>query len=256
MSANSSSATGIMNTATKTSAKKVTKKTDETVAAPAPVVAAAAPKVEAKAETKVVETKAKAVKAVKAETKVEAPVVVAAPAVATEAVAAPAAVAAVVVEERVETKVKAHTAQMLAIRETLSALITQSKKLEKEVAKLQKAAEKRRRRKAGVEGVDGAVKVPCAFTLPCQLSADLCSFMNVPAGSQESRSNVTKYLTTYFKEHDLKNKHDIKPDAKLKKLLDLKDTDKLTYFNLQKFLNPHYIKNTPSAASAAATATA
>lgn len=225
-----------MNAATKSSAKKVTKKTDDAPAAAAPVVAA---KVETKAEPK-----AKAVKAAKAEAapaKVEAPVVAAAAPATTEAAAAPA-----VEEVRVEAKVKAHTAQMLAIRETLSALITQSKKLEKEVAKLQKAAEKRRRRKAGADGAEGGAKVPCAFTLPCQLSAELCSFMNLPAGSQESRSNVTKYLTTYFKEHDLKNKHDIKPDAKLKKLLNLKDTDKLTYFNLQKFLNPHYIKNTPS----------
>ena len=244
MSANSSSANGIMNAAVKTSAKKVTKKTDDVVA---PVVAAPAPaKVEAKAEPK-----AKAVKAAKTEAapaKVEAPVVVAAPAATDAAVASSAAPA--VVEERVEAKVKAHTASMLAIRETLSALITQSKKLEKEVAKLQKAAEKRRRRKAGVEGAEGAVKVPCAFTLPCKLSTELCAFMNLPAGSQESRSNVTKYLTTYFKEHDLKNKHDIKPDAKLKSLLKLNDSDKLTYFNLQKFLNPHYIKNTPVVASA------
>ncbi len=240
MSANSSSATGIMNAAVKTSAKKVSKKTDDvTPAAPAVKVeapAAAAPKAEAKA------TKAKAEKKVEAAPVAAAPKVET-PAPATDAAAAPAAVA----EERVETKVKAHTARMLAIRETLSSLITESKKLEKEVAKLQKAAEKRRRRKAGADGAEGGAKVPCAFTLPCQLSAELCSFMNLPAGSQESRSNVTKYLTTYFKEHNLKNKHDIKPDAKLKSLLKLKDSDKLTYFNLQKYLNQHYIKATPTA---------
>ena len=141
-----------------------------------------------------------------------------------------------------EATVKAHTARMLAIRETLSSLITESKKLEKAVAKLQKAAEKRRRRKLGVEGVEGAVKRPCAFNLPRALSAELCSFMNMAPGSQESRSNVTKYLTNYFKENNLKNKHDIKPDAKLLSLLKLSDSDKLTYFNLQKYLNPHYIK--------------
>lgn len=241
MSANSSSATGIMNAATKaTSAKKVTKKNDETAPAAAPVVAAAATKAEPKA------------KAVKAEKKIEAAPVVAAVAAPVVVAAAPAvdaaAVPAVAVEEvRVEATVKAHTARMLAIRETLSSLITESKKLEKAVAKLQKAAEKRRRRKAGVEGVEGAVKRPCAFNLPRALSPELCAFMNLPADGQESRSNVTKYLTNYFKEHDLKNKHDIKPDAKLKKLLKLADTDKLTYFNLQKFLNPHYIKTTPTA---------
>lgn len=248
MSANPSSATGIMNAAVKSSsAKKVAKKNDDVaaVAAPAAAAPAAAP-VATKAEAKP--------KAVKASAKVEAapaaaPVaaaaapVAAAAAPAADAAAAPAA--AVAAEEvRVETTVKAHTARMLAIRETLSALITESKKLEKAVAKLQKAAEKRRRRKAGAEGVEGAAKRPCAFNLPRALSPELCSFMNMPAGSQESRSNVTKYLTNYFKEHNLKNKHDIKPDAKLKKLLKLNDTDKLTYFNLQRYLNPHYIKTT------------
>lgn len=240
MSANPSSATGIMNAATgaaKTSAKKVSKKSDETVAAP--VAAAAAPTAAAAAAPKAVKAKA--------EKKVEAAPVVAAPAVAAPVAAAPApatdAAAAPAAEEvRVEATVKAHTARMLAIRETLSSLITESKKLEKAVAKLQKAAEKRRRRKAGAEGADGAAKRPCAFNLPRALSPELCSFMNMAPGSQESRSNVTKYLTNYFKENNLKNKHDIKPDAKLKKLLKLNDGDKLTYFNLQKFLNPHYIK--------------
>jgi hypothetical protein len=244
MSANPSSATGIMNAATKaTSAKKVTKKTDDAPAA-AVVVSKAAP-VAAKAEPK-----AKTVKAAKVEAAATPVVAAATPVVAAAPVAdaaAAAAPSAVVEEVRVEATVKAHTARMLAIRETLSSLITESKKLEKAVAKLQKAAEKRRRRKAGVEGVDGAVKRPCAFNLPRALSPELCAFMNLPADGQESRSNVTKYLTNYFKEHDLKNKHDIKPDAKLKKLLKLNDTDKLTYFNLQKFLNPHYIKTTPVA---------
>jgi len=249
MSANPSSATGIMNAAVKsTSAKKVSKKTDD---AAAPVAAsveakAATPKVEAKAEPK-----AKATKAAAKVEAVAAPVVAAVTAPVAAATATPvvdAAATPVAAEEvRVEATVKAHTARMLAIRETLSSLITESKKLEKAVAKLQKAAEKRRRRKAGVEGVEGAVKRPCAFNLPRALSPELCAFMNLPADGQESRSNVTKYLTNYFKEHDLKNKHDIKPDAKLKKLLKLSDTDKLTYFNLQKFLNPHYIKTTPTA---------
>lgn len=238
MSANPSSANGIMNAATKsTSAKKVTKKTDETVAA-APVAAAPAAKAE---------PKAKAVKAVaaKAETAAATAVAAAAPVVAaTPAADASTAPVAAAEEVRVEATVKAHTARMLAIRETLSSLITESKKLEKAVAKLQKAAEKRRRRKAGAESADGAAKRPCAFNLPRALSPELCSFMNMAPGSQESRSNVTKYLTNYFKENNLKNKHDIKPDAKLKKLLKLNDTDKLTYFNLQKYLNPHYIKTT------------
>jgi chromatin remodeling complex protein RSC6 len=71
--------------------------------------------------------------------------------------------------------------------------------------------------------------------------------MGRPAGSKESRSNVTKFVTTYVKEKNLKDKHDIHADAPLLKLLGLTKEDKLTYFNLQKYLNTHYIKAVPTA---------
>ena len=83
--------------------------------------------------------------------------------------------------------------------------------------------------------------------------------MGRAVGSKESRSNVTKFITTYVKEKNLKDKHDIKGDAALLKLLNLKAEDKLTYFNLQKYLNVHYLKSDAALArdaAAAATATA
>jgi chromatin remodeling complex protein RSC6 len=57
-----------------------------------------------------------------------------------------------------------------------------------------------------------------------------------------SRSEVTKAVNNYVKEHNLKNKHDIKPDAALKKLLGVPEGEQLTYFNLQRYLNKHYLK--------------
>jgi chromatin remodeling complex protein RSC6 len=59
---------------------------------------------------------------------------------------------------------------------------------------------------------------------------------------------VTKFVTTYVKNNNLKNKHDINPDTKLRTLLRLPASDKLTYFNLQKYLNVHYPKATPAPA--------
>jgi chromatin remodeling complex protein RSC6 len=50
------------------------------------------------------------------------------------------------------------------------------------------------------------------------------------------------------KDQNLKNKHDINPDAKLRSLLNVKADEKLTYFNLQKYLNPHYLKKAPASA--------
>lgn len=234
MSSNTSSANGIMNAATAGSAKgakKVTKKTEE-VAAPVAAAPAAAP---------VAEKKAPKAKAAKAEA---AP----APAAPAPVAATPAPAAEPAAEEpRLEDEVKAVTAALLAVREQVSKLVTESKRLEKRAAKLQKLADKRRRRRAAAEaGADGKPARTSIFLVPTPLSKELCAFLGRPAGSQESRSNVTKAITTYVKENNLKNKHDINADAKLKGLLGLKEGDKLTYFNLQKYLNHHYIK-TPAA---------
>ena len=210
----------------KSSAKKVTKKSEETVVA-APVVAApAAPK-------------AKKAAAAPAAAPVAAPV--AAPGEA----AAPAEVAE---EVRLDTEVKAVTSRLLALRDMVSELVTEAKRLEKKATKLQKLADKRRKRKAPVEGEEAKPARVSIFQIPTDISPQLCAFLGRPAGSQESRSNVTKFVTTYVKEQNLKNKHDINPDAKLRSLLNVKAEEKLTYFNLQKYLNPHYLKKAPASA--------
>ena len=237
MSSNSTSASGIMSSATKSpaGAKRVTKKTEEVPVAAAvatPAAAAAAP-----AKSK----KASATAAAPAPVVVAAPVVAAAPAVAAEGAAEPE-------EVRLETEAKSITARLLAVRETVSELISEAKRLEKKAAKVQKLADKRRRRKAPVEGEEGKPARVSIFQVPTDISPALCAFMGRPAGSQESRSNVTKFITTYVKEKNLKNKHDITADAALLKLLNLTKEDKLTYFNLQKYLNVHYLKKaTPTA---------
>jgi chromatin remodeling complex protein RSC6 len=179
----------------------------------------------------------------------------AAAATAATAVATPApteATEAVVVPEevRLEAEAKSITARLLAVRETVSELISEAKRLEKKAAKVQKMADKRRRRKAPVEGEEGKPARVSIFQVPTDISPALCAFMGRPAGSKESRSNVTKFVTTYVKEKNLKDKHDIKGDAALLKLLNLKAEDKLTYFNLQKYLNVHYLKKAPVEATA------
>jgi len=220
------------------SAKKVTKKVEEAASAvPAPVAPVAAPAAAAP----------KAKKAAAAPAPVAAPV--AAPAAPAAAPAA-AAVTAPVEEVRLETEVKAVTARLLALRESLSELVTESKRLEKKAARVQKLADKRRRKKAPVEGEEAKPARVSIFQVPTNITPELCAFMGRAKGSQESRSNVTKFITTYVKENNLKNKHDINADAKLKALLNLKAEDKLTYFNLQKYLNVHYIKAVPATATA------
>ena len=243
MSSSTSSASNIMSApATKKVTKSAAAPKTETVVAP---VAAAKG---AKAPAAVAAVAAAPVAPAKGK-KAAAPVAVAAAPVASTEVAAPVAVAEVE-EVRLETEAKSITARLLAVRETVSELISEAKRLEKKAAKVQKLADKRRRRKAPVEGEEGKPVRISIFQIPTAISPALCAFMGRPAGSKESRSNVTKFITTYVKEKNLKDKHDIKGDAALLKLLNLKAEDKLTYFNLQKYLNVHYLKE------AAATVTA
>ena len=240
---NSSSASGIMSSAS--SATKATKVVSKKAAAPASGVAAA-PVVAAPVAAAPAAAPAKAAKKASG---VAAPApVAAAPVVAAPVVAAPVDTTEAPVVS-VQDDVKAMLTQANTVRETVGALVAELKRLEKRVARLQKEADKRRRRsKKPVEGEEVKPRKPSIFEIPTPLSNELCSFLARPNGSLESRSNVTKAVTAYVKTHNLKDKHTIKPDAKLKSLLSVKDDEVLTYFNLQKYLNRHYLKATVATA--------
>jgi len=91
-----------------------------------------------------------------------------------------------------------------------------------------------------------------AFLKPRLLSDELATFMSLPAKSQKSQTDVTKFVSTYVKEHgcfDPAHKRRIVPDAKLAKLLRVTDKQEVTYLNLQSFLKVHFIKtDAPKAA--------
>lgn len=84
-----------------------------------------------------------------------------------------------------------------------------------------------------------------AFLKPRQITDELASFMGLPAKSQQSQTDVTKFISNYVKSHkcfDPNFKRRIVPDAKLTKLLRVKDGQEVTYLNLQSFLKVHFIK--------------
>ena len=86
-----------------------------------------------------------------------------------------------------------------------------------------------------------------AFLKMRPISDELCSFMGLPAKSQKSQTDVTKFVSTYVKTHncfDPNFKRRILPDAKLAKLLRAKDGQEVTYLNLQSFLKVHFLKPT------------
>jgi upstream activation factor subunit UAF30 len=126
-------------------------------------------------------------------------------------------------------------------------MLSQVKKLEKRVHREIKDARKRKRRSKVEEGPDAKPRVPSIFERPTKVTDELCLFLGKPTATLMSRSEVTKAVNNYVKEKGLKNKHDIKPDAALKKLLAIGEGEPLTYFNLQKYLNRHYVKAAPVA---------
>jgi chromatin remodeling complex protein RSC6 len=90
-------------------------------------------------------------------------------------------------------------------------------------------------------------RAPSGFAKPTKVTKELCEFMNKPEGSEIARTEVTKALVNYIKEHNLieindASKNKIVPDEKLKNLLGIEheELDILTYFNIQKYMNKHF----------------
>jgi len=235
MSSNTSSASGMMSSAPKSVAKKVVAKKDVVVE-----VAVAAP----------VAAPAKAAKVAKAPAAAKAaPVVVASTPVEAVAAAAPAGPTTTLDED-----LKSVTAALNTVRETVVTLLAHVKKLDKRVHREIKDARKRKKRVKTEEGADAKPRTPSIFERPVQVTDELCTFLNLPKGTLISRSQVTKGVNAYVKEKSLKDKHAIKPDAPLKKLLTVPEGVDLTYFNLQKYLNRHYVKSPEALAASAAKA--
>jgi chromatin remodeling complex protein RSC6 len=141
-------------------------------------------------------------------------------------------------------------------------ITTDLRRLQKNMNRYIRDANKRSRRPKNTDP-NRAKRPPSGFAKPALISNELCSFLGVQTGTEMARTEVTKHLTTYIKEHNLQdqeNKRKILPDSKLQKLLNVTPSDEVTYFNLQKFMKVHFPKSAAAiaadAAAAAAAATA
>ena len=88
-------------------------------------------------------------------------------------------------------------------------------------------------------------RAPSGFVKPTKISTELASFLNKPKGTEMARTEVTREINTYIRAHKLQdpaNGRRILADAKLRKLLKLGKNDELTYFNLQRYMSPHFAK--------------
>jgi chromatin remodeling complex protein RSC6 len=129
--------------------------------------------------------------------------------------------------------------QLKTLQNTLKELTVYTSKLEKRVAKDQKAVQKRvngKRRRTNSSS-------PSGFTKPGPVSDELKTFLKLADGELIARTEVTKRINAYCKENGLQGKEDkrvLKPDKELKNLLRLGKNDELTFFNLQKYMKIHF----------------
>jgi len=75
------------------------------------------------------------------------------------------------------------------------------------------------------------------------MSESMAQFLGLSVENQVSRKDVVQGLNLYIKENKLQSPNDgriIVPDAKLKALLNIEDDVILNYFNMQRYINPHF----------------
>lgn len=223
-------------------AKKVTKKSD---AAPvAEVAAVAAPATTEKSK------------------KAAAPKAAAAPVAAVAAPVAAAPVASTVTEAAAPVETKTVDQEITALISTFQSQRDQAVSAIKTLQRLQKRVAKevkeagRRRRRAKKEDENGVPKEkrPTIFTTPVTLKDELCTFLGKAKGSQMTPADVTRAFSAYVDSNKLKDAekgHTIHPDAAMRKVLNVKDGEVLTYRNVQSYLYKLYVlpekKKSPSA---------
>jgi len=147
----------------------------------------------------------------------------------------------------IETRFSALNTQMNEWKTLYNSMQTELKVLHRDVTRHMKDVSKKHRRKRKVQEVDpnAPKRAPSGFAKPTLMSNELCAFLGEAPGTEMARTEVTKYLTTYIKENNLQNqanKRIIQPDAKLTALLNVSETDEVTYFNLQKYMKVHFPK--------------
>ena len=124
---------------------------------------------------------------------------------------------------------------------SLALLKSELRTVEKTVTKELKVLDKLNARKNKKKGN----RAPSGFVKPTKITVELADFLGREHGTLMARTEVTKQMTEYIRTHSLQDKKNgrvILPDAKLRKLLKLTDKDSLTYFNLQKYMSPHFEK--------------
>ena len=139
--------------------------------------------------------------------------------------------------------------QFSTMRTQMTQLATRVRTLQKRCDRELRAAQKAGKRRVKKSGN----RAPSGFVKPTEISKELATFLGKEVGTEMARTEVTREINQYIREHKLQdpaNGRRILPDAKLRKLLRVQQSDELTYFNLQRFMSPHFTKSKAALAAA------
>ena len=148
--------------------------------------------------------------------------------------------------------------QFEALFESLSTMKKQIGLIQAQITQLERSVNKdiKSLRKVADKNKSKGNRKPSGFAKSSKISESLCNFMNKPVGTEMARTEVTKFIIGYIKDKGLQqedNKKCIKPDESLRNLLGVKSEDEVTYFNIQKFMNKHFIQTTQPSSETSAT---
>ena len=146
------------------------------------------------------------------------------------------------------------------LKNVVGSLSTRLKVLQKKYDKeLRTALKKKKRRVANPN------RKPSGFVKPTLITDTLALFLDkqskatdpsgagVPAGTLMARTEVTREINKYIRSNNLQDPQNgriIRPDPALRSLLNVPVSEELTYFNLQRYMSPHFVKTGPVVASA------
>jgi len=137
--------------------------------------------------------------------------------------------------------------EFCGVLNTLSAFRSQITMLQNQVRGLEKHVNKQMRvlHREAKKNKNKGNRKPSGFAVPTKITDELCKFMGRPTGTKVARTEVTQYIIEYISKNQLQQKDNrkfISPDKRLSSLLDVKDGDEVTYFNIQRYMNKHFVK--------------
>lgn len=139
--------------------------------------------------------------------------------------------------EKIKHLLEEYDTNLASMKTAYDAMKLKQKQMKKMLLKLEQKTHKKQKPKP--------VRKPCGFARPSVVSNEMCDFMKMPHGSSVSRTEVTKSLIQYIKEHNLQNqanKRQILPDETLYQLFGEESRkQEITYFTMQKFMNKHFV---------------